>query len=218
MQKLHHLAVLAIAFLMTTCSSSKKTTSLSTNAEKLTGRSFHKIFIEAATIDIQVRVSLENNLAATFSSEGYSVVKSLDLLPFSFKEMKLPGKEEIELKVKESGCDAILIVSIFRKGETIGYTPGTVTNANDQFLAGILGDVLKRGGNTTPVSGVNVPGSFSHGNVNFIFQSNLYEMPAEALVYSVQSGNIDITSLDEVSKSYAKGLLAQLRKEKLLKR
>jgi hypothetical protein len=31
---------------------------------------------------------------------------------------------------------------LLRKGEAVEYTPGTVTNANSQFLAGILGSVL----------------------------------------------------------------------------
>jgi hypothetical protein len=217
MEKLRLLAILATVFLITACSSSKNTQDLAANKQNPGGRSFKKIFIEVATLDIQVRVSLENNLAARFSSEGYAAVKSLDMIPFSLKEMKLPTQAEIELKVKESGSDAILIVSLLRKGETIGYTRGTDLKANSQFLAGILGGILNSGGTTAPVSAVNVPGSFTHGNVNFIIQSNLYDMPAETLIYSSQSENIDITLIDEVSKTYAATLLAQLKKEKLLK-
>ena len=218
MDKIQFLAIFAIASLMTTCSPSNKTSGVSVNKQKLNGRSFHKIFIEVATFDIEVRNKLESDLTATAISEGYAAVKSLDMIPFSLKEPKLPAKDEIELKVKESGCDAILIVVLLRKGETVEYTPGTVTNANSQFLAGILGGVLNRGGNVEPIPGVNTPGSFSHSDMNFILQSNLYDVPAEELMFSFQSENIDISSLDKISKSYSTTLIAQLEKEKLLKR
>jgi hypothetical protein len=218
MHKVQLLAIFAIAILMTTCSTSNKTSGASVNNQKLNGRSFHKIFIEVATFDIEVRSRLENDLTATAISEGYAAVKSLDMIPFSLKEPRLPAQEEIELKVKESGCDAILIVLLVRKGESVEYTPGTVTNANSQFLAGILGDVLKRGGNINPIPAVNTPGSFSHGDMNFILQSNLYDVPAEELMFSFQSENIDISQLDKISKSYSTTLIAQLKKEKLLVR
>ena len=217
MQKNPVLAILVFAFLMTTCSSANKTSGVSVNKQKLNGRSFQKIFIEVATIDIEVRNRLESDLTATAISEGYAAVKSLDQIPFSLQEPKLPTKDEIELKVKESGCDAILIVLLLRKEEAVQYTPGTVTKANSQFLAGILGDVLKRGGNVNPIPGVNIPGSFSHGDKNFILQSNLYDVPAEEMMFSFQSENIDISQLDKISKSYSATLIAQLKKEKLLK-
>jgi len=218
MQKVDVLIIAAIAFLLTACSSSNKTSGVSVNKQKLNGRSFHKIFIEVATVDIQIRNRVESDLTATVISEGYAAVKSLDMIPFSLKEPRLPTKDEIESKVKENGCDAILIVSVLRKGETVQYTPGTVTNANSQFLAGILGDVLKKGGNVNPIPGVNIPGSFSHGDMNIILQSNLYDVPAEELMFSFQSENIDIASLDKISKSYSTTLIAQLKKEKLLKK
>ena len=216
MQKTQLLVIVAIAILMTACSSSNKTSGASVNKQKSNGRSFHKLFIEVATFDIEVRSRLENDLTATLISEGYAAVKSLDMIPFSLKEPKLPTKDEIVLKVKESECDAILIVSLVRQGETVEYTPGTVTKDNSQFLAGILGGVLKSGGNVNPVPGVNIPGSFSHGDMNFILQSTLYDVPAEALMFSFHSENIDISSLDKVSKSYSTALIAQLKKEKLL--
>ena len=112
MQKIHVATIFVIAFLMTTCSSSNKTSGVSVNKQKLNGRSFQKIFIEVATIDIEVRNRLENDLTATAISEGYAAVKSLDMIPFSLQEPKLPTKDEIELKVKESGCDAILILQL----------------------------------------------------------------------------------------------------------
>lgn len=206
-----------ITCLLTACASPNKTAGVSADKQKVNGRSFQKIFIEVATIDIQIRLRLEDELASTFISEKYAAVKSLDLIPFSLKEPRLPTKDEIELKVKESGCDAILIVSVLRKGETVEYNPGTVTKANSQFLAGILGDVLNRRGNINPIPAVNVPGSFSHGDMSFILQSNLYDVPAEELMFSVQSENIDMASLDKISKSYSTTLIAKLKKENLLK-
>jgi len=44
------------------------------------------------------------------------------------------------------------------------------------------------------------------------------DVPAEELMFSFQSENIDISQLDKISKSYSATLVAQLKKEKLLVR
>lgn len=221
MQKVHLLVIFAVAFLLTACSSSNKTSGISVNQQKLNGKSFHKIFIVVTTVDIQARARLESEVAAAAISAGYAAVKSLDMIPFSLKDPKVPAKEEIELKVKESGCDAILVVSLVRKGESLSYTPGTFTDANSQFLVGILSSAIRKEGgiSTIPeIPAVAIRGHYSHGTDNFILQSNLYDAATEEIMCAAQPENINIASLDEISKNYSAALIAQLKKEKLLKK
>ena len=85
MQKAHLLILLIIAFFLVNCSTPNKTSGGAVNKQKLNGRAFQKIFIEVATLDIQIRLRLENDLAGTFIAEGYAAVKSLDMIPFSLK-------------------------------------------------------------------------------------------------------------------------------------
>lgn len=216
MQKILRLTIYPVAFLLAACSSSKETAGVS--KEIPGGISFQKILFVVASADIQERVRLENDLVATATSEGYSTVKSLDVIPFSLNEPKIPVKEEIDLKAKEIGCDAVLIVSLSRKEEVVNVIKGTSINANNQMLAGILGGILNKGGHAEPIAGVYRPASYSHEKGYFIIQSFLYDVASGAIIYSSESPNFEISSLDKIRKGYTTILIAQLEKEKLLKK
>ena len=161
MQKVLVLIRFGFAFLLTSCSSSKKPV-------VTPAKSFQKIFLVSTTTDIQARVRLENELTLVAAKNGYSTVKSLDVIPFSLNEPKVPTKEEIDKKAKENGCDAVFILSILRKEEAITFNKGTNTKANSQFLAGLMGMALeKKGdyrtqGNIKEIPAVSIPGQYTH--------------------------------------------------------
>ena len=217
MQKIHVLIIFGFAFLLTSCSTSKGT--VVTKA-----KSFQKIFLVSTTADIQARVRLENEMNLAAAKDGYSTVKSLDVIPFSLNEPKIPAKEEIDSKAKENRCDAVFILSVLRKEEAVAFNKGTNTKANPQFLAGVLGMVLgKKGdfrtqGDIKDIPAVSIPGQYAHEKGYFIIQSFLYDVATTDIMFSGQSENFDISSLDKISKSYPATLIVQLEKEKLLKK
>jgi hypothetical protein len=131
----------------------------------------------------------------------------------------MPTKDEINLKAKESGCDAVLVVSVLHKEEAISFNKGTSTKANSQFLAGILGMALgKKTDNINPIPPVSIPGSYTREKDYFIIQSVLYDVATEEIMYFVQSTNFKISSMDKIRKSYTATLIAQLETNKLLKK
>lgn len=221
MRNLYLPTIVALSFFTTHCASSKKASpGVYVNHQQLNGRTFHKLFVEVETVDVQLRAMLETDLVEALTLGGYAGVKSIDLIPFSLKELKLPTEEEIRLKVKESGCDGILFISVLRKGESLEYTPGTVRKENEQWGAGILGGVLNKGGaggQVKAIPPVNTDGSYSHTAADFILRNNLYDVPAHVLMLSIQSDHIDISTLDKTGKTYAAALVVQLKDEKLLK-
>lgn len=220
MRKVYLPVIITSAFIMAQCASTKEVSpGFYVNSQKLNGRSFHKLFVEVQTVDVELRTIFETALVDALTSKGYAGVKSIDLIPFSLKELKLPTEEEIKLKVKESGSDGILLITLSRKGESLEYTPGTVRKANEQLGAGLLGGALNnKGGEIKEIPAVNKEGSYSHSGAYFIFQSNIYDVPAAELMFSSQSAGINVSSPQEASKTYAAGVVAQLISEKLLKK
>ena len=219
MRRFHLPVIIILAFVMTHCASTKETSpGVYVNTQKLNGRSFQKLFVEVQTVDVQLRLNFENALVEALTSKGYAGVKSIDLIPFSLKELKLPTEEEIKLKAKESGCDGILLVSLSRKGETLEYTPGTVRKGNEQWGAGMLGGAINKGGEVKEIPPVNTQGSFSHSGAQVFFHSNIYDLPAGELMFSIQSDGINISAPDEKGTTYAAGVVAQLTSEKLLRK
>ena len=113
-----------VGILLFSCKSSKETAGVWVNEKKTPQKTYSKLFIIVLTADIQSRVRLESDLAAVAKSRGLDVVKSLDVLPFSLDNPKLPTKEEVISKVKESGSDAVFVASLLRKEEDLRYVEG----------------------------------------------------------------------------------------------
>src|SRR3982751_2065509 len=108
MTKVHLLSIIIIGLFFAGCSSTKST-GVWVNKEKVQGKSFQNLFIVVMTADIEARVTVENDLANAAIAKGYKAVKSYEVMKPSLKDPKNPSKEEIISKVKESGCDGVLV-------------------------------------------------------------------------------------------------------------
>ena len=106
---------LIITFILQACSSPKETTGVWVNKEKIQGKSFNKLFIVVMTADPEARSTVEGDLVAIAKSRGHEAIKSIDLIPVVLSDPKLPTKDEVVAKVKESGCDAVFVGTILKK-------------------------------------------------------------------------------------------------------
>ena len=116
--------VIIAGLIFASCSSSKESTGVWVNKEKIQGKSFHKVFIVVLTADIDARMQLESDLAAVAIARGYEAIKSLDVITFVLSDPKAPTREEVVSKVKESGCDAVFVAALLKKEEDVHYEPG----------------------------------------------------------------------------------------------
>ncbi|HET6995559.1 MAG TPA: hypothetical protein VFI06_11290 [Chitinophagaceae bacterium] len=215
MKKRYTVLITGIVLLLLHCSSPKKsakeTTGVWVNKEKMQGKSYDSIFIVVMTADIQVRLQLENDLATAASSKGRMVVKSSEVLPPSLENPKMPEKDSIVQKVKESGCDALFVASLLRKEEEVGYTPGTTTYSVQPYAYYYSGYYSRW------APSVSTPGYFTDDK-NYVITSNLYDVASTELMWSVQSKVLDPASIKKFSESYMSSLIKQLESQNLLKK
>jgi hypothetical protein len=218
MQKLYVLVAVCLQFFLIHCTTAKKNAAeISINNQQVAGRSFHKLFVEVQTVDIQIRKTLETDLVDALMAKGYDGIKSLDAIPFSLKELKLPSEEQIKLQAKETNCDGILLITLTRHDDKLEYNRGTDQKQNDQLGASILSTALNKSGDIKPIASVNTPGSFSYTPSGLVLKSQLYDLPAAGLLFTGQLERIDISAPEKTSKAYAVALIEQLRINKLLK-
>ena len=214
MRKHQWLFGIIIGLILIGCKSSKESTGVWVNQEKIQGKQFHKVFIVVMTADILARTQLENDLAAVATSKGYEAVKSLDLLPMSLDNPKKPTKEEVVAKVKESGCDAVFVASLLRKEEAIRYVPGTRAYSMQPYYSW---SGTYYGYYNNYYESVSKPAYYDHDK-EFFMQSNLYDAASEELMWSVQSEVFNPADIQKFSKSYTASLIKQLEKIKLMKK
>src|SRR5215467_10233031 len=161
--------LLILMFIFVACNAPKEaTTGVWVNKDKIQGKSFSKIFIVVMSADPEARSTVENDIAAIATSRGHQVVKSIDLLPASVKDPKLPTKDEVVAKVKESGCDGVFVASLLKKEESIGYTQGTTAYSIQPYQTYYTGYY------TYWYPSVSTPSYYDHEKT-YIMQSNLYD-------------------------------------------
>lgn len=214
MKRVHILSILVTALILSACSSSKETTGVWVNKEKIQGKTFNKIFIIVMTADVQARVRLEKNLAEALVARGKMAYKSIDVMPMSLDNPQTPSKEEIVSKVKASGADAVFITNLLKKEESIRYTPGKTSYTIMPYYSA-FGTYYGYYGNWYPSVS---KASYYTKDKSYFMLSNLFDVASEEIMWSVQSEVFDPSTLDKFNRNYINTLLNQLESAKLIKK
>jgi hypothetical protein len=172
-----------------------------------------KIFIAAMTQNIEVKTTLENDLAAAANSKGVQAVRSFDVFPPEVSKEHLPSAESILRKIRELGCDAIFtVVLVDAKSET-RYVAGSGDYAPFSVYPYYGGFAPYYGYSTM----VYEPGYYSTDETYFL-ESNLYDATTTSLVMSMQTKVVNPSTVEKSSHEYTKALLDELDKQGMLKR
>jgi hypothetical protein len=193
------------------CTSPKESTDVWVNKDKIQGKSFSKIFIVVMSADPEARSTVENDLASVATSRGHQVLKSIEVIPASVKDPKLPTKDEVVAKVKETGCDGVFVATLLKKDESIGYTPGTSAYSVQPYQTYYTGYY------TYWYPSVSTASYYDHEKT-YVMQSNLYDVASEEIMWSVQSKVFSPETIKKFSQAYTSTLIKQLEKKKLIKK
>jgi len=102
-----------------------RTTALWVNKEKLPPEPIKSIFIIAFTDNLDVRATLERDLATAAQKRGLKVYKSLDIVgPVEIKSMA-PVKDVFIKKLKDLNCEAVLTTALVQATSETKYTPSS---------------------------------------------------------------------------------------------
>jgi len=184
------------------------------NKEKIQGKSYSNFFVIVMTADIEARVKLENDIAATITSRGHKAIKSYEVLPADLKDPKPPAVEDLIAKIKASDCDAVFLTSLLDKNEDVGYTTGGTqyTMRTDYSWAGTFFGYYSHYYSTLTTSG------YYSTDKTYIMQSNLFDKASQEKMFAVKSEIFNPSSLSSFSRTYISTLMKQLSKAKLLKK
>jgi len=204
-------ALFMATLIFAACTSPKESTGVWVNKEKIQGKSFSKIFIVVMSADPEARSTVENDLARVATSRGHQVVKSIDVITTDIKDPKVPTKDEVVAKVKETGCDGVFVATLLKKEESLGYTAGTTAYSVQPYQTYYTGYY------TYWYPSVSTPSYYDHEKTYFM-QSNLYDVASEEIMWSVQSKVFSPETIKKFSQAYTSTLIKQLEKAKLIKK
>lgn len=190
------------------CSTSKIATSW--NRDQDVPVHFRKILV-VGLFDENNRVlrqQMEDQLAQDLRREGYNAVTSVRLYgPKSFEKV---SAEEALRQVRAKDIDGVITIGLVDKSkeknyvQNYGYRPFGGWRYNPWY-----------GWMYRPYY---VPGFGGHyeTNVNYMFETNLYDVSGKKLIYSVQTKSYDPSNVYVLADDYSKSVLKDIRKKKIL--
>ncbi|MBX9781731.1 MAG: hypothetical protein K2X48_00420 [Chitinophagaceae bacterium] len=191
------------------CTSSKITTSW--KAENKLIEKYNRILILGLIHDKDrgLQERMENHLAGDLQLLGYNTVTSLkEYGPKAFNGM---NEQEALAKLKSSGVDAVLTIVLLDKQKERYYVPGRMYYSPygpyyNRFW-GYRGILYER---------IYEPGYYVT-DTKYFWESNLYDMKTQELVYSVQTESFDPVNTESQAHEYGKMIVKDMVKQQVVK-
>lgn len=156
--------------------------------------------------DRELQKQMEEKIVSELSSKGLSALSGFD----TFGPKYLPQNEEQALKrLNESGADAVLTVVLLDKNRQRDYTPGSVSVRPIGYYRNWYGYYR------TVYTRVYNPGYYTT-STTLMWESNLYDLSGNKLLYSTQSETFDPSSISKIAMDYSKTLVDDMVKQGLV--
>lgn len=194
--------------ILASCATSKVTNVW--KADYATPGAYKKIMVVGMVknSDHALRNRLENHLVGDLTALGYTAVSAYELYgPKSFEGLK---EEEAISKIRSSGADAVITIVLLDKSRERYYVPGRV-----RYTPAAIHYDRFWGYYSTIYGRIYEPGYYQE-NTKFFFESNLYELKENKLVYSIQTQSFDPSSIESLGHEYGKLIVKTMLKDNVL--
>lgn len=207
MQKIKCISLVLLMF-AAACSSSKITTSW--KAEDVVAGKYNKILVVGLIRDADrsMQEKMENHFVGDLKKLGYDAVSSLqEYGPKAFDKM---DEETAIAKIKSTGVDAVITIVLLDKQKERKYVPSTIRYTPYSYYSGRFW-----GYRTTLYNRIYEPGYYVT-NTKYFWESNLYDMATQKLIYSVQTQSFDPDNSEKLGHEYGQMIVKNMVKQNVL--
>ena len=201
---------LILCVVMTSCKSSNeiKTTAAWVNREKVPPEPIKSVFVIAFTDNPQVRVQLEDDVAAAAEKKGIKAYKSLEVIGPVELHLVAPVKDVFLKKLQDLNCETVYTIALVdAKSETRYVPPTTAPGAYTPYS---YSPYVQYSGYSamSPYGGFGGYYGFAIGNLStpgyyttnskYFIESKLFDLKTDETLLSIQS---KVTNPDDIQKS-----------------
>lgn len=212
MKRVMFLVILLISGMLFSCSPVTRITGSwvdpALKPQMLTGKT---IFIASLTRNMKVRTELERGFTALALSKNIKTVRGSDYFSPDFYK-KIPPEKQLMARIKDSGADAILTISLINKASETRYVPGRRTYAPFPYYHW-YGGFYSYFNYWGPI--FYEPGYYVTDK-RYFMETNLYDLESNKLIWSAQSETVNPGSIDNFVRTYPQVLINQMVKDGLL--
>lgn len=190
------------------CTTSRITSSW--KAEKTNPQKYNKIMVLGLIreADRSLQAKMENHLVSDLSELGYTAVSSLkEYGPKVFDNM---DEAAAISKLKNSEIDAVITIVLLDKEKERKYIPGNMYYSPYNYYYNRFW-----GYRTALYNRIYEPGYYIT-NTRYFWESNLYDMSTQKLVYSVQTQSFDPANSESMGHEYGQLIVKNMVKLKVL--
>lgn len=204
-------AIAALPALFNACSSGTQITSSWKSPDApSSAAAYRKVMVVAVLSDRDrsLQEAMETQMTNELSAKGISAASAYKTYgPRGFK-----NEAQAKRQLRSSGADAIMTIVLLGKTQEKNYVPGNVT-----YQPGGWGPYYSRfwGYYRYSYSRVYTPGYYTT-NTSYFWESNLYEVKKDKMVYSVQTESFDPSSAVSLSKDYSRKIVENMMKQGVL--
>jgi len=207
------------------CAPSIKVIAIWQNKEKMPPQPIKSVFILALTNNMEVKASLEKDLAAAAEARGIKAYTSIDVMgPVAIKDVA-PHKDAFVKKLNELKCETIFTIALvdeksetkYVQGSTV-YSPygyGGYAGYGGYGAYGMYGGFGGYYGYSTTI--MSTPGYYETDKTYFI-EGKLFDVQTEELLMSAQSKASNPSDIQKASKKYTQTLMEEVNKLRPIKK
>ena len=170
------------------------------------------VFIAAITQNMEARQKVENHLAEELKAKGVQTTLSHSVFPPDLKPDSSNRQMIIE-KIKQTGADAILTISLLDQKSETRYVPGTSYAPVGRY--GYYGSFY--GYYNYAYGATYSPGYYTTDKTYFL-ETNLYDIESQKLLWSAQSQSYNPSSIDKAASRYAELVADKLQDDKIVRK
>ena len=181
-------------------------------SEKYQSRNFKKLMVIGMSTNVAARATFEDELVYFMRMKGINAVAASSVLPPD-RVIVSEAPEVQKQRLKDEGFDGVFAISLLEKNNTTKYVSGTTTYAPMSFYGGYYGSFFSYYPHM--YSNVYQPGYYV-ASQEIILNSSLFDVDSGDLLWSAQSDTSDPSSVDDAANSYAKSMVTQIIKRKVI--
>lgn len=190
------------------CTTTRVTTSW--KAVNAVPKEYNKIMVLGLIreADRTLQENMENHLVADLKELGYNAVSSLrEYGPKAFDKI---DEEKAIGKLKSSGVDAVITIVMLDKQKERNYIPGhTYYSPYGHYYSRFWGYRI------TLYNRIDEPGYYAI-DTRYFWESNLYDMSTQSLVYSVQTQSFDPSNSESLGHEYGQLIVNDMVKNNII--
>ncbi len=207
--------MIGLFMLFAGCESATRITGSWYNKKATEGKTYGGgVFIAALTANLEARQAIEGAFAEEAKFRNIKSTQSLGVFGLASEGQAVPNKETIITKIRETGSQTILAISVKDVANTTRYVPGTV-NYEPMATYGYYGGFY--GYYSTAYTEVYNPGYYTTDRTYFL-ECNLYDAATEELIWSAQSETTNPGKMKSAAKDYARVVVNQMVLDGVLKK